>query len=112
MTTDAAQQPKQQVPPKPAGRPEKPGGAYKDTLNLPQTDFPMEAKLVQNEPARLRRWQETAAQERAVEAREVVLVVPRAEDEILVERRGPVVPDRELSSDRGPGGITLRHAEH
>ena len=26
---------------------------YKDTLNLPQTGFPMEAKLVQNEPARL-----------------------------------------------------------
>src|SRR5687767_10497254 len=31
---------------------------YKDTLNLPQTPFAMEAKLVQNEPARLKRWQE------------------------------------------------------
>src|ERR1700691_4823956 len=31
---------------------------YKDTLNLPQTSFAMEAKLVQNEPARLRKWQE------------------------------------------------------
>ncbi len=30
--------------------------SYKDTLNLPQTAFAMEAKLVQNEPARLARW--------------------------------------------------------
>ena len=34
---------------------------YKETLNLPQTAFPMEAKLVQNEPARLKKWQEGAA---------------------------------------------------
>ncbi|MDB5297785.1 MAG: ileS, partial [Phycisphaerales bacterium] len=32
--------------------------SYKDTLNLPQTAFPMEAKLTQNEPARLKRWQD------------------------------------------------------
>ncbi|MGC4032898.1 MAG: class I tRNA ligase family protein [Tepidisphaeraceae bacterium] len=32
--------------------------AYKETLNLPQTAFPMEAKLVANEPARLQKWQE------------------------------------------------------
>src|SRR4051794_36431907 len=32
--------------------------SYKDTLNLPQTAFPMEAKLTQNEPGRLKRWQE------------------------------------------------------
>ena len=31
---------------------------YKQTLNLPQTQFPMEAKLVQNEPTRLKNWQE------------------------------------------------------
>ena len=31
---------------------------YKDTLNLPQTSFAMEAKLVQNEPARLKKWQD------------------------------------------------------
>ena len=31
---------------------------YKQTLNLPQTAFPMEAKLVQNEPGRLKMWQE------------------------------------------------------
>ncbi|MEX1197514.1 MAG: isoleucine--tRNA ligase [Pseudohongiellaceae bacterium] len=32
---------------------------YKQTLNLPQTDFPMKAGLAQREPERLRRWQET-----------------------------------------------------
>src|SRR3954447_22047849 len=31
---------------------------YKDTLNLPQTAFPMEAKLVANEPKRLAMWKE------------------------------------------------------
>ena len=31
---------------------------YKQSLNLPTTAFPMEAKLVQNEPGRLKKWQE------------------------------------------------------
>ena len=30
---------------------------YKDTLTLPQTTFPMRGDLVQNEPARLERWE-------------------------------------------------------
>ncbi len=30
---------------------------YKTTLNLPQTAFPMEAKLVQSEPVRLKKWE-------------------------------------------------------
>ena len=52
MTTDAPQQKQPKAP-----KPDKAGG-YKDTLNLPQTPFPMEAKLVQNEPARLAKWQQ------------------------------------------------------
>ena len=32
---------------------------YKDTLNLPQTGFPMKASLAQREPERIRQWQET-----------------------------------------------------
>ena len=32
---------------------------YKDTLNLPRTDFPMKADLVAREPERLSRWQAT-----------------------------------------------------
>ncbi len=35
---------------KPAAR------SFKDTLNLPQTPFPMKANLVQNEPASIKRW--------------------------------------------------------
>lgn len=31
---------------------------YKDTLNLPHTDFPMKANLAQREPDRLRHWQQ------------------------------------------------------
>src|SRR5438132_4648365 len=30
---------------------------YKDTLNLPRTDFPMKADLVAREPRRLEKWQ-------------------------------------------------------
>src|SRR5687768_8440591 len=42
---------------------------YKDTLNLPQTAFPMEAKLVANEPARLQRWKESRLYEKVLAAR-------------------------------------------
>lgn len=42
---------------------------YKDTLNLPQTAFAMEAKLVANEPARLKRWQEMRLYEKILAAR-------------------------------------------
>ncbi len=31
---------------------------YKDTLNLPQTDFPMRGNLAQREPDMLKAWQE------------------------------------------------------
>jgi len=33
---------------------------YKDTLNLPQTDFPMKANLNQREPEMLAKWEQTA----------------------------------------------------
>jgi isoleucyl-tRNA synthetase len=42
------------TPPSPA--PAKPEKTYKDTLNLPNTAFPMEAKLVTREPERLAKW--------------------------------------------------------
>ncbi|HRK32337.1 MAG TPA: class I tRNA ligase family protein, partial [Tepidisphaeraceae bacterium] len=47
----------------------KPKNVYKDTLNLPQTAFPMEAKLVQNEPARLKKWQEMRLYEKLMQHR-------------------------------------------
>src|SRR6187549_2379687 len=42
---------------------------YKDTLNLPKTDFPMKADLVKREPERLRIWEESGLYERIQEAR-------------------------------------------
>lgn len=34
------------------------GNSYKDTMNLPQTDFAMRANLPENEPKRLKKWEE------------------------------------------------------
>ena len=36
---------------------DKPGSQYKDTVNLPRTDFPMKADLVLREPKRLEQWE-------------------------------------------------------
>ncbi len=43
--------------------------SYKQTLNLPQTAFPMEAKLTANEPARLASWQAMGLYDRVLAAR-------------------------------------------
>jgi isoleucyl-tRNA synthetase len=37
---------------------------YKDTLNLPMTDFPMKASLAQREPQRLKQWQDMGLYEK------------------------------------------------
>jgi isoleucyl-tRNA synthetase len=42
---------------------------YKDTLNLPRTDFPMKADLVTREPERLKQWQSAGLYERIQAAR-------------------------------------------
>src|ERR1019366_5629963 len=42
---------------------------YKDTLNLPKTDFPMKADLVTREPHRLQQWQAEHLYERIQEKR-------------------------------------------
>ena len=31
---------------------------YKNTLNLPKTEFPMKANLAEQEPKRLQKWEE------------------------------------------------------
>src|SRR5215210_7400105 len=54
---------------------------YKDTLNLPQTAFPMEAKLVQNEPARLAKWRDGKLYEQ--------IQLARAEAPLWVLHDGP-----------------------
>ncbi|MBN1283335.1 MAG: isoleucine--tRNA ligase [Proteobacteria bacterium] len=43
---------------------------YKETLNLPSTDFPMKANLAEREPVQLARWGEERLYHRMVEARE------------------------------------------
>jgi isoleucyl-tRNA synthetase len=42
---------------------------YKDTLNLPRTDFPMKANLTAREPELLKMWQETRLYEQIQKAR-------------------------------------------
>ncbi len=54
---------------------------YKDTLNLPQTQFPMKADLVKREPQRLAQW-EAAGLYEAIQA-------ARAEAELFVLHDGP-----------------------
>src|SRR5215471_9070088 len=49
------------------GAPEFP--ELKKTLTLPQTDFPMKANLPQNEPLRLKKWEETKLYEQIRESR-------------------------------------------
>jgi len=43
--------------------------AYKETLNLPKTDFPMKAGLAEREPAILEKWESERLYERIQEAR-------------------------------------------
>src|ERR1700736_276173 len=43
---------------------------YKDTLNLPRTDFPMKANLPQREPELLKVWEETRLYQQIQKARE------------------------------------------
>src|SRR5213595_3114240 len=43
---------------------------YKDTLNLPRTDFPMKANLAQREPELLKKWEETHIYQQIQRARE------------------------------------------
>jgi len=42
---------------------------YKNTLNLPQTGFPMKADLVAREPQRLEKWQTNRLYEKIQAAR-------------------------------------------
>src|SRR5437764_12492029 len=42
---------------------------YKDTLNLPRTDFPMRADLVAREPRRLEKWEQARLYHRIQAAR-------------------------------------------
>jgi isoleucyl-tRNA synthetase len=54
---------------------------YKETLNLPQTDFPMKAGLTTREPEMLRKWEEAGLYEQIQAA--------RAQAELFVLHDGP-----------------------
>jgi len=43
---------------------------YKDTLNLPRTDFPMKANLAAREPEMLRAWEEAKLYQEIQKSRE------------------------------------------
>jgi len=43
---------------------------YKETLNLPKTDFPMRGNLPQNEPKQVKKWQSEGTYFRVIEAHE------------------------------------------
>ena len=63
---------------------------YKQTILLPQTDFPMRANLAQREPEMLALWAKERVYERALEARAVALGYTRARvttTEVLTEAR-------------------------
>jgi len=43
--------------------------SYKDTLNLPQSSFPMKANLIQNEPGSRKRWDQQKLYQRVRDKR-------------------------------------------
>jgi isoleucyl-tRNA synthetase len=49
--------------------PEKPKPEYKNTLNLPRTDFPMKAGLPQKEPLILKKWEKDGLYSKIIAAR-------------------------------------------
>src|SRR5437762_2205968 len=57
------------------------GQNYKETLNLPKTDFPMKANLATREPEMLKKWQEAGLYEQIQAA--------RADAELFVLHDGP-----------------------
>lgn len=46
--------------------------SYKDTLNLPKTDFPMRGDLVNREPIRLEKWEADNLYSQIIEKRKAV----------------------------------------
>jgi isoleucyl-tRNA synthetase len=55
---------------------------YKETLNLPRTDFPMKANLAAREPELLKMWQETRLYQQIQKARQ--------DTELFVLHDGPL----------------------
>ena len=95
---------------------------YKNTLNLPQTDFPMKADLLTREPARLKQWEAAglypAIQAQRAGAEKFVLhdgpPFANGDVHIAISEGRPVMQDKLLGAgafglDGGvqPGGFPL-----
>ena len=55
------------------------GVSYKETIQLPQTTFPMKGNLVQREPERLEKWEQAGVYHAAVARRNQLPVTKRSE---------------------------------
>src|SRR5204863_8626326 len=64
------------------------GQNYKDTLNLPRTEFPMKANLPTREPEMLRNWEETRLYQEIQRSREG--------RELFVLHDGPPFPNGDV----------------
>ena len=80
---------------------------YKDTLNLPQTAFPMRAGLAKSEPVRLAQWREQKVYERLREARIVIADVAHHSDYLLRLACTVLVKHGETPEEREDARILL-----
>jgi isoleucyl-tRNA synthetase len=68
-------------------------GDFKNTLNLPKTDFPMKAKLPEREPEQLAAWEQMGLYRRILES--------RADAPLFVFHDGPPYPTDEIHLGTG-----------
>ena len=68
-------------------------GDFKNTLNLPKTDFPMKAKLPEREPEQLAAWEQMGLYRRILES--------RADAPVYVLHDGPPYPTDEIHLGTG-----------
>ena len=83
--------------------------SYKDTLNLPKTDFPMKAGLTAREPELLAKWESEKLYERIQEARK------DAAQDLLPARRPAICQRRRAHGHRSqqdPEGFRGQVAHH
>src|SRR5437899_10530207 len=70
---------------------------YKDTLNLPRTDFPMKANLAQREPELLKKWEETRVYQQIQKT--------RAKEELFVLHDGRPFANGDFNMGTAPNKI-------
>src|SRR6266480_2120176 len=63
---------------------------YKNTLNLPRTEFPMKANLAAREPEMLKMWEETRLYQQIQKSREDGDLVVKSQT--MLGKRAPYIP--------------------